>query len=349
MTGAPEIAVVLCSHDGAELLPTALAALAAQTLDPARYEVIVVDDGSTDATAEVAEAAGATVVRLPVSRGLNGARNAGIETARAHVVAFTDDDCEPEPAWLERLLEPFSNPTVDGAAGRIVEECTDAFLLGYLRTVRPLAPMGAELGGSRSPLARLALYARRMAGFGPELRAGEELYSLVGANMALRRPLLRELGGFDAAFRLGADEEELCLRAHARPGGARLLYAPDAVVHHHFRPRLRDGIRRARAYGAGHARVAATHPGPRLIVYPVPVLAGVSLLAGLVNRRARRAVLVLTPLAYPRFTQLAVARRSPVPLAYAALTLAEEVATMAGELAGRRAGALVGSSDGPGR
>jgi glycosyltransferase involved in cell wall biosynthesis len=104
--------------------------------------VVVVDDHSTDDSAELA-AAGAKVVRLTEveSGGLNAARNAGIRAASGDLVAFTDDNCEPEPTWLRELIEPMLDPTVDGVAGRTVPASDRDLVLRYLARRNPLAPL----------------------------------------------------------------------------------------------------------------------------------------------------------------------------------------------------------------
>ena len=72
---------------------------------PVRMEIIVVDDGSTDTTSDVARAHGVTSVRHETNRGLAAARNSGVRAASAPIVAFLDDDCEPEPQWARQLLD----------------------------------------------------------------------------------------------------------------------------------------------------------------------------------------------------------------------------------------------------
>ena len=113
--GEPEITVVVPTRDRPAALRRCLARLAAQT---AAVEIVVVDDGSDDVepvAAEVAATPGARLVRHP-RRGPGGARNAGVRAARAPIVCFTDDDCEPAPGWAEALAEALRNgvPVVAG-------------------------------------------------------------------------------------------------------------------------------------------------------------------------------------------------------------------------------------------
>src|SRR4051812_4685788 len=102
----PKISVVFATHERASRLAELLDSLRRQTLDPADFEVIAVDDGSGDSTPEVLQAAvgdGALrlrSLRLEPSAGPAAARNAGWRIARAPLVAFTDDDCVADPGWL---------------------------------------------------------------------------------------------------------------------------------------------------------------------------------------------------------------------------------------------------------
>ncbi len=335
---APELSAVICSRNGARTLAATLAHLERQSLERSRYEVIVVDDGSTDGTAAIARARGAAVVSLAPGRGLAAARNAGVRAAAAPAIVFTDDDCEPDTDWLAALAGALSDPAVDGVGGRVEPVCASGFLLRYLRARNPLTPLGAELLSSDDLRYRLRLYLRGVIGPRPEPPSGAPLYSVVGANMALRRELIADLGGFDEAFVFGGEEQELCLRARARAQCAVFRYEPRAVVRHLFRPRLSDSLRRARAYGLGHARTVRKHRDLHLILYPFPLLTAAALaLASLAGRRRHAVLATLAPLcAYPRWPVSAWRTTTIEPLAYPYLQLAEELATMLGELRGLR-------------
>src|SRR5258708_24835475 len=100
---SPSLSVVICSLNGASGVDRCLRSLRAQTIG-SELEVIVVDDGSTDGTSDVAHAGGAIVVRHPCRRGPAAARNSGIKRASAPMVAFLDDDCEPCPQGAEKIF-----------------------------------------------------------------------------------------------------------------------------------------------------------------------------------------------------------------------------------------------------
>src|SRR6185312_476288 len=99
----PLVSTVIAVRNDADGLAHTLTALSAQTLSADRFEVIVVDDASRDATAAVARShAGVRLISLPDAQGSYVARNRGLEAANGAVIAITDADCRPEPQWLER-------------------------------------------------------------------------------------------------------------------------------------------------------------------------------------------------------------------------------------------------------
>jgi GT2 family glycosyltransferase len=238
---APEISVVVPVRDGAGSLPALLDSLRRQTLAPDRFEVVVVDNASRDATAAVARSAGATVVGEPVPN-RSRARNRGVEAARADRIAFTDADCVATEGWLEALLD-----------------CGEA----------PLVAGPVEVTTSDHPGAVERLEAR--------WRFAQEHWVRQGwaatANLCAERDALDAVGGFDPAYRQIGEDADLCLRA--RKAGFELGWCPGAVVTHAAESSLGPMIRRAfrHGYGANQAlrRVGSGH---RAWSDPVPAVRG---------------------------------------------------------------------------
>jgi glycosyltransferase involved in cell wall biosynthesis len=215
--------VVVCTHNRADFLAPLVAAVRNERL-ARRFELIIVDSASTDATPTVAAAlATGDEPRVRAERldrpGLCAARNRGLGIAAGSVVVFLDDDAIPRPGWLQAIVQPFEDPTV-GAVGGPVSLRFSAPpppwltepLRGYL-TAYDLGPNPSEI----------------------QYTVGMQQFPR-GANMAVRRSAAIEAGGFRMMFerrgrRLRSNDElDLCYRLQTR--GWRLRYAPEAAVDH---------------------------------------------------------------------------------------------------------------------
>lgn len=239
--GPPLVSVVIAVRDGAATLPACLAALVAQ--DYPDVEVIVVDDGSTDTTADIARAAGVRLIQT-LGTGASVARNLGIEAARGDLVAFTDGDCVADTRWVRSLAEGLDSSGATGIGGKQV----NVFPPGQ-RWLREA--LDAFFGAA----AVLADYTR-----------GDERPRFVKHNAsccsAYRIEALRAVGGFRPGLWPGEDVD-LDLRLAAT--GATFYYVPWAVVHHH-RPGTFDWFRRMmRRYGDAERRLVRLHGRKRAV------------------------------------------------------------------------------------
>lgn len=328
----PAISVVVCSLNGARTIRGCLEALERQSVADVA-EVVVVDDGSSDATAAIARSFGARVVVHEDNQGLSAARNSGIAASRAPVVAFTDDDCVPHAAWLERLLEAHERPGVVGVGGPVEVATVATLVHRYLEAHPPLAPLELDLAAHTSLAGRFALYLARM--WRPaEGRDPRAVYSFPGANMSFKRAALEAVGRFNPRLRFGSDDEYVCDRVREAYPGASLWFEPGAVVGHDFVGTLADLYRRNFAYGRGQAQMFREDGDRRWpIVFPLPLLALACVLAG---RRAGRpaAVAAAVQLCYPQGLLGALRRREVDRLAFSWLRLVEESAHNLGMLAG---------------
>jgi len=218
----PEISVVVPVRDGAAELPLLLASLEAQTLARDRFEVIVVDNASSDATADVARRGGALVLDEPVPN-RSRARNRGAAAARSGLLAFIDVDCVAEPAWLESMLG-----------------CAD-------RAPLVAGPVRITTGDPPNAIERFeALW-----------RFSQEAWVKQGwaatANLCVQRDAFDAVGGLDPGYHHIGEDVDFCLRAGR--AGLALGYCPDAVVTHHAEERLAPLLRRAFFNGYGGSQV----------------------------------------------------------------------------------------------
>ncbi|GIG36621.1 glycosyltransferase [Cellulomonas pakistanensis] len=233
-TDAPvEVSVVIAARDEARTLPHQLRALAAQR--PAcSWEVVLADNGSTDGTLAVAEAARSWLPELrtvdaSAVRGAGAARNVGVAASRGSLVLFCDADDVVAPGWVEALRAGLRRTEL--VAGRL------------------------EWRLLNDPAAQ----ASRALPQDDALQHGEPLPDLPCAsssNLGVRRDVFRRLGGFDPAARFLQDTD-LCWRAQL--SGAALGFEPSAVVHMRLRSGLRGAWRQGRSSGMGQRWLAARY------------------------------------------------------------------------------------------
>ncbi|GAA2723332.1 glycosyltransferase [Actinocorallia aurantiaca] len=290
----PDLTVVVCSKDGAGRIELCLDALDMQTIRGG-LEIIVVDDGSSDATAEIARERGAKVVRHPRNLGAPAARNTGLHAASAPVVAFLDDDCAPEEKWAELLLSAYKNEDVTGAGGPIVQAGGRGYTARFMKRNHRHVPLELGLAERTGLPARFLMYLRRQ--WQPSEAEGRRyVHAFCGGNMSYRKAALEAAGGFDEEFRYASEEEDLARRLDGR-----LLFMPEASVEHHGVPSL---FGRSLAYGRGNAMHYRKWPSVRPTVFPWPVLAVVLAVASL-RFPALAASVVLPLLLYPGWARVA--------------------------------------------
>ncbi|HEX7090105.1 MAG TPA: glycosyltransferase [Longimicrobiales bacterium] len=226
----PRVTVVVCSHNGAATIRETLEGL--KRLDYPDYEVIVVDDGSTDDTAAIAAVHGVRLIRT-ANRGLSHARNTGLEAARGEVVAYIDDDAYPDPHWLRYLVMCLLDGGHAGAGGP------------------NLPPPGGGL------LAECAAHAP--GGPSHVLLTDTVAEHIPGCNMGFLRERLVAVGGFDPQFHTAGDDVDICWRLQER--GWTLGYHPAAVVWHHRRRSPWAYWKQQQGYGRAEALLARKWPG----------------------------------------------------------------------------------------
>jgi hypothetical protein len=227
---APRISVVVCTYNGSSTLQRCLESL--QTLAYPDYEVIVIDDGSTDASGDIATGMPGICYYRQDHAGLSVARNFGAEVATGAIIAYTDDDCIAHPDWLLHLHRAFEDPTCVAAGGPNIPPPPRN------RTERVVA---AAPGAPAHVLLNDA-----------------EAEHLPGCNLAIRRETLRGIGGFRPRFRAAGDDVDICWRL--RETGGKLRYVPGAMVWHHRRFSIGAYLRQQRGYGDAEAHLMKEHP-----------------------------------------------------------------------------------------
>jgi GT2 family glycosyltransferase len=224
----PRVSVVVCTHNGAQTLSECLAR--AGELSYPRFELIVVDDGSSDASREIAAEHGARVVAID-HRGLSAARNAGIAAASGEIVAFLDDDAYPDPDWLHYVAAALRADGHAGVGGPNIPP--DDGLVAECVAAAPGGPIHV-------------------------LISDREAEHVPGCNMAFRKSALEEIGGFDERFRAAGDDVDVCWRL--QEAGWTLGFSAGAVVMHRRRDSVRRYLRQQYGYGKAEALLERKWP-----------------------------------------------------------------------------------------
>lgn len=225
----PRISVVVCAFNAQSTLQECLEAL--RKVDYPDFEVIVVNDGSTDATGAIAGQYPVRLIATP-NRGLSNARNTGLQAANGEIVAYLDSDAYPDPDWLKYLAAAFLDSNYVGIGGP------------------NLAPPG--LG------ALAECFDNAPGGPAHVLLTDREAEHIPGCNMAFRRDNLLAVGGFDPALRVAGDDVDVCWRLQER--GWTLGFSSGAMVWHHRRTTLRSYWKQQRGYGRAEALLEKKWP-----------------------------------------------------------------------------------------
>ena len=225
----PSVSVVICTYNGAKTLRRCLDGV--RRLSYPDFEVIVVDDGSTDATAAIASDQGAEVISTP-NGGLSRARNIGWQRARGKIVAYIDDDTTPDVHWLTYLVSSLLRSDYAGIAGPNLAPAKDGFVAGCVDH-SPGNPTHVLIDD-------------------------REAEHLPGCNMAFWRERIASVGGFDPTFRIAGDDVDFCWRL--QDAGWTLGFCPAAVVWHHRRKSVRSYWKQQMNYGRAEAMLERKWP-----------------------------------------------------------------------------------------
>lgn len=227
----PKVSVVIASYNGDQTLKTCLESL--ERLNYPAYEVILVDDGSTDTTEQIAALfPGVRYLRFARNEGLSAARNAGIQLATGEIVAFTDSDCRADEDWLHYLVGDLLNSRFAAIGGHNLLPLEDSWLASCVM-VSPGGPAHVMLTD----------------------RVAEHI---PGCNMAFYKWALEEVGGFDPIFRRAGDDVDICWRLQQH--GYRIGFSHAGFVWHYRRSNIAAYLRQQRGYGEAEAMLVRKHP-----------------------------------------------------------------------------------------
>jgi O-antigen biosynthesis protein len=226
----PRVSVVVCSYNAERTMEACLASL--QKLNYPDYEVIVVNDGSTDGTLAIAERFPYCRIISQPNMGLSVARNVGAEAATGEIVAYTDSDCVADPDWLTYLVAKMETAQLVACGGPNFPPPEDSMVPAAV-AVSPGGPTHVLL-------------------------SDDVAEHIAGCNMAFRRGVLLSMGGFDPIYRAAGDDVDICWRF--QDAGYTIGFSPAAVVWHFRRNTVKAYIGQQRGYGKAEALVYSKHP-----------------------------------------------------------------------------------------
>ncbi|MBM3225505.1 MAG: glycosyltransferase [Candidatus Tectomicrobia bacterium] len=225
----PRMSVVICTYNGARTIRDCCEGLL--RLDYPNFEVIVINDGSTDATADIVSEYPFRLISTE-NRGLCNARNRGWQESTGEIVAYTDDDAYPDPHWLTYLAVAFMRTEHVGIGGPNLPPPGDG----------PIADCVANAPGGPVHV----------------LLSDTEAEHIPGCNMSFRRAALQAIGGFDPQFRVAGDDVDICWRLQQQ--GWTIGFSPAAMVWHHRRNSVKTYWKQQQGYGKAEALLEKKWP-----------------------------------------------------------------------------------------
>ncbi len=227
------VTVVIPTYNRKESLIDCVNSLIDQTYPKEAYEIIVVDDGSTDGTDELFEKNFSTIMHPGLkylhqtNKGSYAARNTGVKNASGDVICFTDDDCIVEKNWIESIVSGFSDHSIGGVGGKVLTHKPETLAQQYCELYNPI-----DVGELKKI-------------FFPT------------ANVAYLHRVLQEVGGFDNFFRESGDVD---IGLRLRLKGYSLKYMPSAIVYHKHRRSIYNLIKSSYIYAIGYAELNKKYP-----------------------------------------------------------------------------------------
>jgi GT2 family glycosyltransferase len=229
---SPFISVIICTRNGIKRIEGCLKAVSRMT--GGGFEAIVVDDGSEDGTADFVATRFPNVRLLRLNAGgLSAARNTGAAAASGEILAFTDDDCEPDVEWVARLRKTFQEGKFAAAGGPNLPP-------------PPRDWREAVVGAAPGAPSHVML-------------TDDEAEHLPGCNIAVTKEAFKAIGGFDPQFHTAGDDVDFCWRL--REAGYRLGFTAGAFVWHWRRPSISAFLRQQRGYARAERLLIRKHPG----------------------------------------------------------------------------------------
>jgi GT2 family glycosyltransferase len=225
----PEVSVVVCSYNGSSTIRDTMEGL--KNLLYPNFEVIVVNDGSTDSTPDIVSEYDVQLISTE-NRGLSNARNTGYQAASGEIVAYIDDDAYPDPHWLHYLAMTYMTTDFVAVGGPNIAPAGDGKIADCVANA-PGGPVQVLLTDSIAE-------------------------HIPGCNMSFRKTSLEKIGGFDPRYRAAGDDVDACWRVQDQVG--EIGFHPTALVWHHRRDSWPMYWKQQQGYGKAEALLEQKWP-----------------------------------------------------------------------------------------
>jgi glycosyltransferase involved in cell wall biosynthesis len=229
LPGYPFVSIIVCSYNGAKTLEPCLKSLG--QIDYPNYEIILIDDGSTDNTREIAARFPDVRYVYQTNHGLSHARNHGAAIAKGEIFAYTDSDCMADPDWLYYLISTLLSGDYAGVGGPNVSPPAQ----NWVQACVAAAPGGPS----------------------HVLLTDTVAEHIPGCNMAWYRWAFENVGGFDPEYHKAGDDVDFCWRV--QQSGHAIAFSPTAVVWHYRRFTLRAFRKQQEGYGEAESLLRFKH------------------------------------------------------------------------------------------
>jgi glycosyltransferase involved in cell wall biosynthesis len=328
----PFFSVVICVLDGQEYLGRAIESILAQNYPKDRFELIVVDDGSKDNSAEVIKQYPVKHLTHPENLGIPSAHNTGLAAASGSVFLSFDHDCIAHPDYLANLAKGYELENIAGVGGIVGHPTTLSGVADhYMAAVGSGNPPSIELSAHNSLFTRFTTYVRLQVR--PAKLTKNQIIRvrhINGASSSFPIDILRAVGGWDATMH-GVEDSDLCERISATFPKLSFYTVTNAVITHDPKLSYRQLIKRPYSRGPVNLRYyRSAGTIPPIFPFPIATIAVVGA-ASIFSPALALGGLVVVPLAlYFWWPVRAVLERKPKYLLFSHVQMTEELAAIAG-------------------
>lgn len=276
--------IVLCTYNREKQIEKCLTSLLNQDFPKDRYEIILVDDGSKDATVKLASQYPIRIIENHVNKGLSVGRNKGLRTARGKVYVSFDDDCLATENWLSNLAkvyEKYDLKEISGIGGFIkLNESQNGILEKYLDESGYGNPSPVEYGKSKNIFYRFYAYLKNM--YSPKIQTNknvQEVNEIWGANSSFPIAVLKAVKGWDTKLS-GVEDTDLCSRIREKFPAKKFFFTKNAIIYHDHKLSLNNFLKKP--YSRGEVIYKFYRQNSKIPpIFPFPILTILILLFGI--------------------------------------------------------------------